>query len=365
MSILVVGGTWFESGGKASKVFNDLYIGIKSVFDKEDQDYYNLDYYNGGGLELLDSLSKQYSSKITFWMPNISNDINEKFIEIIKKRNQHVILIGSKRLDERDIGLPEIIDRMLVTKMNLCLLIDKDGDKFTGKIIDPLGNLFGSGTDFCELGKKLAERALYLSRVKRVGSSQITNEQEMPKVECDPEFFNIIHEWAEIFDKLVPRPKQVNRFLGNAAFRCSYGFPAFRGHDELIYVSRRNVDKSGIGINDFVPVKPFEYYDGEVKYYGDIKPSVDTPVNLLLFKHFPNINYMIHGHVYIKSAPITSKAIPCGAVEEFEEIIKLNDINTWNIFNLKGHGCIFIAESIRDIRSVNKEIFYARPTLEE
>lgn len=164
--------------------------------------------------------------------------------------------------------------------------------------------------------------------------------------------------------KLVPRPKQTNRFLGNAAFRCSYGFPAFRGHGELIYVSRRNVDKTGIGIKDFVPVKPFEYYDSEVKYYGNAKPSVDTPVNLLIFKHFPKINYLLHGHVYIRHAPMTAKPIPCGATEEFEALMDARfGIGNSYWANLKGHGFIVGGETIERLKRDVE--FYARPTLEE
>lgn len=202
MNSLVVGGTWHDSGGKASSVFDSFYNGFKNIFGESIiKDGRNIEptYFNGGGLDLLDTLSKYHGLGIIIWMPNISNDINEKFIEKIKKNNPHAILIGSKRLDDRDMGLPEVIDRMLVTKMNLCLLIERSGDIFSAKIIDPLGNLFGCGTDFTKLGQQIAERALYLSQVKRVGSSQIL-EVMPPQVDCDQEFFDLIHEWSAIFE---------------------------------------------------------------------------------------------------------------------------------------------------------------------
>jgi hypothetical protein len=46
------------------------------------------------------------------------------------------------------------------------------------------------------------------------------------------------------------------------------------------------------------------------KYYGNKKPSVDTPVQLMIYQNAPAINYMIHGHYYVYGAPFTKSFYP-------------------------------------------------------
>lgn len=59
-----------------------------------------------------------------------------------------------------------------------------------------------------------------------------------------------------------------------------------------------------------------------IEYYGDYKPSVDTPSQIMLYQAYPKVNYMLHGHVYIDGFPFTNRCIPCGAIEEAHEIKK-------------------------------------------
>jgi hypothetical protein len=166
------------------------------------------------------------------------------------------------------------------------------------------------------------------------------------------------------------------------SFRCQNGFPSFRGENGIIYVSRRNVDKSNINAASFVPT----YLDETetVKYFGDNKPSVDTPVQLRLYKNFPWANYMIHAHCYVDVSKIpealflrTLKPIPCGALEEVSEIIEAytfgrfyweskynNEPPRLLAINLKGHGCILIAKDIEILKELQKykdSCFVQRP----
>ena len=168
------------------------------------------------------------------------------------------------------------------------------------------------------------------------------------------------------------------------SFRCQNGFPSFRGENGIIYVSRRNVDKSDINAGSFVPT----YLDDDMntKYFGDNKPSVDTPVQLRLYKLFPWANYMLHAHCYVDTTGIpdtlqynTYTPVPCGAIEEVDEI--------WNPFvskghmweacykkqprlvavNLCGHGCILIARDVEIFKELQKHkdnCFVQRPTPE-
>jgi hypothetical protein len=100
-----------------------------------------------------------------------------------------------------------------------------------------------------------------------------------------------------------------------------------------------------------------------VRYYGNDKPSVDTPIQLCLYGHYAMVNYIIHSHVYVKDAPFTGEKIPCGALEEVDHILSVwpqRDIYNFAI-NLKGHGSIVFS---RDLWYFDKVNYIARPVPE-
>ena len=159
------------------------------------------------------------------------------------------------------------------------------------------------------------------------------------------EFLGIVKSYAVKLARATFQTNDVKRFLGNASFRCPKGFPSFRD-GKYIFVSRRNVNKEYIGIEDFVPV--YEKND-KIYYCGDFKPSVDTPIQVKLYAKLPKINYMIHTHCYIKDAPYTETALPCGAIEEVNEVLRVietyyeNDFDKeFYVINLRGHGSIML-----------------------
>lgn len=363
MDVMVIGGVWDLKGGRPSKLVEQFTEGVRKVEPRADL-------LNGGDWSDLpiwhpNSHTGVWGNgfsapHVLFWMPDIPDGNAHKVIGEIKQRYPRMMLIGSKRIDGRDLTFPDVIDRMLKTKQNLGVIIDKVNGRYRMKLVDPLGNLFYHGDDFRELGRVAMERVQYLANVRRIRSQNggiLDQEAEVPKP-----FLDLIREYAEEFDRLVPRPKEVSRFLGNAAFRCSHGFPAFRSKGGVIYVSKRNVDKSGIGPDGFVACKPFEPFDSQVEFYHrdhEVKPSVDAPIDLLIFYHCPRINFLIHGHVYADTGHFTRKPIPCGAIEEFDAIRgKIgHDVGVF-ILNLKGHGFIAGASSIDKLRGLQ---FKARP----
>ena len=187
-------------------------------------------------------------------------------------------------------------------------------------------------------------------------------EHESDKVITVPDksdFVNLIHDYAEIMQTKIMPMKNTVRFLGNASLklppqvgRCGKTMPSFL-HNNMVFVSKRNVPKQFIEMDDFVPV----YMQDEKLYYcGENKPSVDAPVQIRLYAGLPNIRYMIHFHAYILNAPFTSKAIPCGAIDEVEEVFKLIDehyksrkLNNY-VVNLKGHGAIVMADDVEKLK---------------
>lgn len=142
----------------------------------------------------------------------------------------------------------------------------------------------------------------------------------------ETKFIELVRSYAEKFHEIMQPTKDVKRFLGNCSAkplppqvgRCSKGMPSFKTKD-YVFVSQRNVDKEYLDISHFVPV--YEE-DGKIYYCGDNKPSVDTPIQLMLYKTLPNIRYMIHSHCYAENAVMTTKSILCGAIEEVDEVLQ-------------------------------------------
>lgn len=160
-----------------------------------------------------------------------------------------------------------------------------------------------------------------------------------------------------------------DRFMGNASTRCCHGFPSARSDNGTVFMSRRNVDKTIISSDEFVEVTN-DASSGNTLYFGDQKPSVDSPVQLRLYERYPNVNYIVHGHVYVKGAPFTDACIPCGFLEELEEIAnKFPDmlrralVSTAGNFviNLRGHGCLILAS---DVAYLTGHEFLSRPVFE-
>ena len=57
---------------------------------------------------------------------------------------------------------------------------------------------------------------------------------------------------------------------------------------------------------------------------------------------------MLHSHTYIQDAKYTESVLPCGAVEEFDQIIKTNPSqdSKYIAVNIIGHGSILMASDI-------------------
>lgn len=371
--MLIVGGTFDHDGGRPSGLVRSI---DKSIREKTTFDVTTV---NGGWVADLheEILPSVLGFDVVLWFANVSND--EVKLRDVKAINPKCILITSKRNDDGKYTFAELISRALAIKANLTIEFSKDPDGlFNMMLFDPLGNVFYDGFMVDEMCTKLLERTKQLILFTRVPTVQDTT-QEAPEVPEETEFFNFAHNCADIFHNLIRPAKGTERFLGNMSFRCQNGFPSFRGENGIVYVSRRNVDKSDIGAASFVPT----YLDDTktVKYFGDVKPSVDTPVQLRLYKHLPWANYMLHAHCYVDTTGIpetvtlcTTKPIPCGAIEEVAEVLTAYRIGRfyWEYnkhprlvaINLVGHGCILIAEDVeilKELQSHKDSCFVARP----
>ena len=335
----IVGGTFDSNGGKPSYMVNEIYKAIRNegpIVHCE----------NGGTIKDLERCLLNTSGyDIVLWMPNVLEDVPK--MRNVKQQNPRCMLIGTKR-NNGEYLFGEVVTRALEQKLNLCIeftkVEGKSGRKMT--ILDPLGNTFYEGFDIEEMVNALLKRVFFLKQMHRMGSVKV-GQIDMP--ELDPTFLECVKDYAETFHNLIQA--QTTRFLGNCSTRCMRGFPSERIGD-LIYVSKRNVDKRYIDKDAFVPCK---LEDGKVHYYNDNKPSVDTPIQLSLYEKLPNINYMIHSHCYIKDAPFTEQVVPCGALQEINEIMDtIKDTQTeYHVVNLLGHGSTIMCKYPEQLKNIN------------
>jgi hypothetical protein len=340
MKVMIVGGTFDRDGGKESSLMSGIYYKVL-----ENSKVSETRLYNGGHVEKLeDYIELTVEFDIVLWFPNVPNE-EEKYRNI-KSFNPNCIFITSKVNNGR-YSFMELVKHALDLKANLTVEFNTLEKPFQMMVFDPLANSYYSGTDVKEMAAVLIDRAVFLSGISRQGT--VRGNKTIDVID-DQDFFNYVKETAEVFHDLVD-PAPTTRFLGNSSFRCSKGFPSYR-KDGVIFVSQRNIDKRYIGPEGFVPVEMAE--DGTIMYYSDNKPSVDTPIQLRLYQALPNINYMVHAHVYVENAKFTEHNIPCGGLEEVQEILSV--IGNWNtdfeVINLIGHGCIILASTVEQLKDV-------------
>ena len=364
--ILFVGGTWNNEGGKPSK--------IVELFSKELE---NIDLYNGGNYKDLNKiLESAINYDIVLWWPNIPNDLPK--LKKVKEINYKIMLVSSKR-NNNEYSFQELLQRSFESKSNLIIEFTKEENIYKMRLFDPLGNVWYYGTNIKECSKELTTRLEFIKSIKRESTisdeenkgalawffndfkEEMYNSNIKVKTPINEEFISIIKEYAIKLAMNTFQTTDVKKFLGNASLRCPKGFPSFRDK-KYIFVSKRNINKEFITINDFVPV--YEK-DNKIYYCGDYKPSVDSPIQVKLYKYLKNINYMIHSHCYLKDAPYTKTPLPCGAIDEVNEIISAIKENYKSLnkhfykINLIGHGSIIMSnklEKLKDIEIISRNL---------
>lgn len=346
--MLIVGGTFDKNGGKPS------------YFMALMQRFFNCDVINGGNLKTIYEFRPK-DIDVLIWMPNIDNK-EDKILKRLKVMNPKMLLISSKRLIEKHYSNFELVNRAIKAKANLSIIIRKGATKtYLFDIIDPLGNVYYQNKRINNMLYALQKRINELKDTQRIGSKQTEFDFAPDEKVIDPKFVDAVRAFGTRFTNII-QANNPDRFLGNASTRCEWGFPTQRinkyGH---AFVSKRNINKENIIESNFVKTY---MASNKVFYNGPQKPSVDTPVQLMLYAHLPNINYMIHGHCYVKNAPFTKNKVPCGDMREVREIMNVIENNTNSAFyaiNLLGHGCIIMSADVDTMYAVE---LTKRPFLE-
>jgi ribulose-5-phosphate 4-epimerase/fuculose-1-phosphate aldolase len=389
LKILLVGGTWTaepdQDGvfGKPSKMVATC---IEILSEK-----HKVSAFNGGNYYYLHHIletAKHYD--VVFWWANVDNELEK--VRDVKAYAPHVMFVNSKRNDHADEGkkysFMELTQMTLAAKANLTFEFSRNEDgHFDFMVFDPLGCAWYQGNALSGALEAAVARLEYLRQITRQRTicapesrelalawyfdrfkqTEYHSEREITVPDEDG-FISLVRQYAEKFHEIMKPANEVKRFLGNASMRpmppqvgrCSKGMPSFRAGG-YVFVSQRNVDKQFLDMSHFVPT----YLErGKVYYCGEHKPSVDTPIQLRLYEELPNINYIIHSHCYIAGAPFTTKSIPCGAIEEVDEVMDAlrkhyGEVeNKRYVLNLIGHGSLAFGQSVSDLEGLN---YYGRP----
>lgn len=388
-NILIVGGN-FDNTRRPSSLVTKLYDNIALYCDhnRDKIDINEIKCKNGGTFEELEAIAGNKNPNydlnkfnIVFWFPNIE-DNNLPKLRDLKSINPKIMLINSKRNDNNKYSFQEMIQRSLAVKANLTFEFSKNQNNYYNiRVFDPLGCIYADTASIAMAAKATLDRLAFIIKITRQPTTQASDDKNLilkwyfdqfkqPEYQSDKniqtpdeqKFIDIVKHYAHKFQEFMPHDCKTERFVGNASFkptprngRCGKGMPSFKYFDEksnreYIFVSKRNIDKQFIELDNFVPVY---LEDNKLYYCGNDKPSVDTPVQVRLYKELPQIRYMLHSHCYLEDAPYTFTAIPCGAIEEVDEVLKTIDTyyNNRNMeiyrLNMIGHGSIVMTSDLK------------------
>ena len=286
------------------------------------------------------AISRVEKRDLIIWMPDFSNDEDK----IYPKKDQGAVLICSKVMRE---GYTHVDSVSRIFKMGGNAVIEiypvYDGmvKRFEFQLVDALGNTWGDRSEsLTKLKNSIIDLYLWTKGSVRRSLTQ------GPCLTLEPDL-DEFYKFIQINRRLALQCAEGcgNRFFGNYSTRCTKLFPASRFGSELFAVSPRNIDKNFVTAQDMVVCD-------HNTYYSTRKPSIDTPVQLELYREFPLVNYMIHGHAYIQGAAWTNDYYPCGDMREIEGIIRVvrgNGSLTTTAINLKNHGFLILTDTIEEL----------------
>lgn len=330
MEIQIVGGN-FGINQKASSIVSMLAdtLGAKTVL-------------NGGTIE---ELPIELNADLVVWMPNIVNEEPKHY----PNKKIGSVLICSKVMHDEYKKI-DAISRIFKMHGNAVIAIYKQCKPFVFELIDALGNTWYKGSNIKELSDEIIRFYSFTKAAVR-----IQTKKEDVNIQLDTKTRNNITALIQANCRLQQYIETScgNRFFGNISTRCQKLFPSLKINGKYMFVSPRNSDKRSLTPDDMV------LYSVNNTYSGENKPSVDSPTQIKLYKIYPHINYMIHGHAILSGIGEvnTNNYRLCGDVREVDEILNVVSTSTTQfIINLKNHGFLIGTDSIETLNKIIDKI---------
>ena len=297
-----------------------------------------------GTEEINDYLEhKKILKGLSIWMPDFSNDKEKSY----PKKAIGTCLICSKvvRREPGQHEFTEAVSRIFKMNGNAVIAVERTLPNFTFTLIDALGNIWVQTKNLEELTTGIYSFYDWFKQQKRKSIKKASKDKQK-KIQEEPG----LEEFLEIVRANASRVQQNSgeRYFGNCSTRCQKTFPVYKMKNSADFlVSARNISKEEITKEDLVLIS-------EEHYHGDKKPSVDTPIQLELYKKFPKLKFMIHGHAFFEEVKETKTYCCCGdlrELSEIEELIESKD-TTKVIINLKKHGYLIATETLAELKEI-------------
>lgn len=323
MQVAIVGGV-FGSGSRPSGVVRQL----NGILGGQCEN----------GTDIDSALTIASGGDLVLWMPDMDNGLGKKY----PRKKTGAVLICSKVIRE-GYTIADAVSRIFKMQGNAVIAITKGIEGYCFRLVDALGNTWVTTEDLFTLCDAIRMFYRWSQGSVRVRAHEGI---EGAEVGSRKDLVGLCEIVKGVSDKVVGSCYE--RYFGNASTRCMATFPSAR---EVLgaYVSKRNVDKRHLSPSDFV----FAVGGAAGVRYMGLKPSVDTPIQLELYRKFPKIDYMIHGHAYVKGAEDTQEYFPCGDLRELHCVeVLLSRIGPVGVINLKHHGFLMFADTLDNLRLV-------------
>lgn len=354
-NITIVGGVFDNTTHIKSECIDSLAAGFKSCS-------YKVTVYNGG---LLDDLPEAAEDFITIWSPNIANNATKRY----PKKKTGNILICSKFMSKEQTRIDAVSQ---VFKMNADAVIAiyrEPNKKYKFELIDSLNN-----TWYCEYNLTFLQLA-----IERFVSFLKINRNNTAIIKAniiDQIKFNLTYyQGKNLYDLMGLNNQLVSRLYTHIYGpnldeipRQDFLYPSMRTNNKnIILVSpekyaggllyRSHMIKAMLGDNSLI-------YDR-----NKTQPCSDSFTHLKLYKAFPNINYMIHGHASVNNCSACTSLYKLGNAYDADEIIipVIANLNKQKgIINLKRHGFLIYADTLKNLETLIKTHDYnIKPSLSD
>jgi len=204
-------------------------------------------------------------------------------------------------------------------------------------VITPEGGVIPISGTKTEVARKLVDFVLKRYLVTWFKSLQISPFKESS-------FGDLLFEQATKFIRLVQSMNLLPDTNGNISHR---------GQGGNFWITPRRVIKNDVKPREFINVET-DLNQKINHYFGERKPSIDSAVHALIYKHNPDIVGLFHFHdgIVIPDA-ITNFPYPCGSLEEGLEIIKVIKNDSFAI-KLIDHGYL-LGFTFNGLNEIEKE----------